>query len=95
MSYKRDRQTRFPSPLAGEGGRSECSEDRPGEGLLLVGSRFQTRSRTGQPQRGRAIRGAISGLRIAAAMLHPGYDAYCKQNGRRARHRSILIFPIL
>ena len=24
--------TRFPSPLAGEGGRSECNEGRPGEG---------------------------------------------------------------
>src|SRR5436305_8062926 len=28
------KRTRKPSPLAGEGGRSECNEDRPGEGLF-------------------------------------------------------------
>src|ERR1700731_5311880 len=27
-----ERHTRFPSPLVGEGGRSDCNEDRPGEG---------------------------------------------------------------
>src|SRR5205807_3059362 len=52
-----ERHTRFPSPLAGEGGRSEWNEDRPGEGCVR---NHCLEIRTPHPPRGLRPLGTLS-----------------------------------